>query len=149
MTDAGDDAEVALAEHGAAFAEQLLAALPDWSARVVGRFDPALETRGRRAGAAAAAELGPVLRELLTADVDRQWANPLTVLRGAVPWPTAVLREAGVPPVRRDPVDEANEPDDVYGLSPMRFADLDESLHEPGIVWGALKARAHLRRHAS
>lgn len=144
-----DDADVALAAHGTAFAEQLLAALPTWSARAVAWFDPSLEDQGRRAGERAAAELGPALRALLAADVDEQRANPLTVLRRAVRWPTEVLRAAGVAPVRRDPVDEANEPDDVYGLSPMRFADIDESLHEPGIVWGALKARAHLRRHAS
>ena len=31
------------------------------------------------------------------------------------------------------------------GLVPGR--PIDEALHEPGIVWGALKARAHLRRH--
>ena len=144
-----DDPDAALAEHGAALADLLIAALPGWSARAVARFDPALEPAGRRAGEQAAAELRPVLRQLLSADVDDQRVNPLALVRRAVRWPTEVLRSAGIPPVRRDPVDEANAPDDVYGLAPMRFADIDESLHEAGLVWGALKARAHLRRHAT
>jgi hypothetical protein len=45
------------------------------------------------------------------------------------------------------PEDEAPPPDDRYDLTPRTFADVDPSLHELGIVWGAVKARAHLRRH--
>jgi hypothetical protein len=29
----------------------------------------------------------------------------------------------------------------------MTWRDVDESLHEPGIIWGALKARASMARH--
>jgi hypothetical protein len=147
MTEAQREAEAALAEHGAALAEAITAVLPAWSARAVAGFRPDLEAQGEAAGHAAAAELGPKLRALLAADVDEQRANPLAVARAAVAWPTSVLREAGVAPVHRDEHQRTHFPDDDYGLTPMAFADLDPSLHEPGILWGAIKARTHLLRH--
>jgi hypothetical protein len=113
----------------------------------VGRFRPDLADAGQAAGREAAAELGPRLRALLAADVDEQRANPLAVARAAVTWPTEVLRAAGEPPVRRDDHQRTHFPDDDYDLTPMTFADLDPSLHEPGILWGAIKARTHLLRH--
>ena len=139
--------EQALAEHGAALAEAIVAALPGWSGRAVARFRPDLADAGEVAGREASAELGPRLRALLAADVDEQRANPLAVARAAVAWPTAVLREAGVAPVPRDDHERTHFPDDDYGLTPMTFAELDPSLHEPGILWGAIKARTHLLRH--
>jgi hypothetical protein len=57
-----------------------------------------------------------------------------------------VLVEAGVAPVRRDPHAERLFPDDVYDLAPAAFADLDPSVHEPGLVWGAAKAHVVLAR---
>ena len=68
------------------------------------------------------------------------------MVRRAVVYPTAVLRGAGVPPVVRDADAEARFPDDDYDLTPAAFADLDPSLHEPGLVWGAAKAHVHLAR---
>jgi hypothetical protein len=139
--------EAALAEHGAALAEAIVDALPGWSARAVSRFRPDLAETGERAGREAATALGPRLRALLAADVDEQRMNPLAIAREAVAWPTAVLREAGVPAVHRDDHERTHFPDDAYGLVPMSFADLDPALHEPGILWGAIKARTHLVRH--
>ncbi|MCU1487314.1 MAG: hypothetical protein JWN67_4060 [Actinomycetia bacterium] len=139
--------EQALAEHGAALAEAIVAALPGWSARSVARFRPDLASEGELAGREAAGELGPRLRALLAADVDEQRANPLAVARAAVAWPTAVLREAGESPVHRDEHQRTHFPDDDYDLTPMTFAELDPSLQEPGILWGAIKARTHLLRH--
>jgi hypothetical protein len=147
VSDEQREAETALAEHGAALADAIVAVLPAWSAQAVARFRPDLADRGEAAGRDAAAALGPRLRALLAADVDEQRANPLAVTRAAVAWPTGVLREAGVPPVRRDDHQRAHFPDDDYALTPMAFADLDPSLHEPGILWGAIKARTHLLRH--
>jgi hypothetical protein len=147
VTEAQHEAEQALAEHGAALAEAIVDALPGWSARAVARFRPDLAVAGEAAGREAAAVLGPRLRALLAADVDEQRANPLAVARAAVRWPTEVLRAGGVPPVRRDDHQRAHFPDDDYDLVPMTFADLDPSLQEPGIVWGAVKARTHLLRH--
>jgi putative CocE/NonD family hydrolase len=37
-------------------------------------------------------------------------------------------------------------PDDAYDLGPASFADIDPSLHEPGLMWGAAKAHVHLAR---
>jgi hypothetical protein len=149
------DPDAALAEQGAALADAIVTALPGWSTRVVehllvahrGAADPDLLERATRAGREAAETVGPPLRTLLAADVDQQHTNPLSVVRDAVRWPAEVLRDAGVPPVVRDEHDERHFPDDVYGLTPMTFADIDPALHDLGIVWGAWKARAHLVRH--
>lgn len=132
-----------------------MASLPGWSARVVserltaerGSADPAIVDRARAAGASAAETLGPDLRALVAADVDEQRENPMAVVRRAVGWPTAVLEEAGATPVERDDYARRHFPADVYGITPTGFADLDPDLGELGLVWGALKARAHLARH--
>jgi len=87
------------------------------------------------------------VRALLAADIDDQRSTPLTLLRSAVRYPTEVLRAAGVPAVERDPIQARLLPDDLYDLSPARFADVDPALAEPGMVWGAAKAFAHRRRH--
>lgn len=147
--DSGD-----LATTGARLADEVAAALPGWVVRSVERIAGAhlgavpgdVRAAAADAGQRAAAEVGAELRELLAADVDAQWTNPLTVVRGAARHPTAVLRQAGVPPVVRDEVDERLFPHDDYDLVPRSFADLDPALHELGIVWGACKARAHLDR---
>ena len=99
------------------------------------------------AGLRASVEVGAELRRLLAADIGEQWTNPLTVLRGAVRFPTEVLRRAGVPPLVRDDFDERHFPDDDYGLAPLTFADIDPSLADLGLAWGAAKARLHLMRH--
>lgn len=145
-----DVADAALAEHGKALADAVERLLPAWSARVVvERGGPGLRHLGEVAGREAAAGLVPELRALLAADVDAQRANPLAVLRRAVAWPAAVLADAGVPTPVRDRHDREHFPDDDYGLTPMTWADVDPELHDLGILWGALKARAHLVRHAA
>jgi hypothetical protein len=63
-----------------------------------------------------------------------------------VKYPTAVLRQAGVPPVDRDRFRQEAFPDDFYDLSPASWSDIDPSLTEPGINWGAAKAFEHRRR---
>ncbi len=144
-----------LADAGGALADAVLAALPAWAERSVrdllvawqGSADPGLVARAGEEGLRAAAEVGPELRRLLAEDVDRQWANPLAVVRRAVAFPAAVLRDAGVPAVVRDEYDEAHFPEDVYGLTPRTFTDLDPSLREVALVWGAAKARASMVRH--
>lgn len=86
------------------------------------------------------------LRETLEIDVDAQRVNPLQTLREAVQFPTGVLRDAGVPVASRDEFDEKINPDDVYAIGPAHWNDVDESLTEPGIVWGAAKASTVLQR---
>lgn len=101
------------------------------------------------AGDAARRDVHERLMSLLELDVDAQRGNPLDVLRSAVVHPTEVLHELGARPIRRDEFAERVFPDDVYGLSPAAFADVDESLVEPGIIWGAWKAKTVLERRRS
>ena len=130
-------------------------ALPGWVERSVerilvawrGETDSGAMARARAEGQRAAREIGGEVRDLLARDIDEQRNTPLTLLRQAVRYPTAVLREAGVPPVERDRFDEHHFPGDDYGLTPMSFADIDPALQDPGLVWGAMKARAHRERH--
>ncbi len=145
----------AIEPHATALARAVEVALPGWVERCVrarldgspGAGDEATLAAAAEAGRRAAAEVGEDVRRLLAADVDDQRTTPLALLRGAVRYPTEVLAAAGVPPVARDREQERLFPEDVYDLSPASFADVDPSLHEPGIVWGAAKAFIHRRRH--
>lgn len=151
-----DDADdlAALARHAAALADGIERALPGWCERSVARLAAAwqpglaaaLAEPAAEAGRRAAAEIGPEVRSLLALDVDDQAANPLALVRRAVVHPTAILEAAGVPPIERDEFAERAFPDDRYGLSPASFAELDESLRELGLIWGAAKAHVVLAR---
>lgn len=152
-----DDA-AALARYAAALIDAVEAAVPDWIVRIVAERwrawagedpPPALLTAAASAGARARSEVVPALRELLGTDVDEQRTNPLAVIRRASAHATGVLAAAGVPAVRRDADAERLFPDDVYDLTPGSFADLDPSVHEPGLVWGAAKAHIVLARRRS
>jgi hypothetical protein len=149
-----DGAEPALESAALSLADAAEAALPGWVERQVERLmlawkgevpDVAREA-ARAAGRQAQEEIGGRLRTLLALDVDQQRTNPLSVLRGAVAYPAAVLRAAGVPEVVRDPFKEQAFPADVYDLVPATWTDIDPSVHEPGVVWSAWKAGEHLRR---
>jgi len=149
------EADANLLEHGRALAGAIEAALPRWVVRAVearwrdwkGTGLPAdLHEAARVAGQRAAADVGASVRALLDQDVDAQRANPLAIVRRAVAYPTEVLRATAMPPVVRDEFDERAFPEDVYALTPATFADVDASLHEVGLAWGAAKAHAHLVR---
>jgi hypothetical protein len=141
--------------------DELAAALDDavgpWVERGVvrvitaarGEVPPAVRDAAHAAGERAQAEVGAELRALLALDVDQQGTNPLAILRAAVRYPTAVLRDAGVPPVRRDEFKVHAFPDDVYDLAPATWKDVDESLQELGLIWGAWKAKTVLDRRRS
>lgn len=146
--------EAALERYADELAEGLVAQLAGWTVRsvahvceLVGRpFDDELRSAATRAGERCRDEVGPALRQLLRTDVDQQRTSPLALLRSAVVHPTGVLEAAGVAPLPRDEFDARAFPDDVYGLSPVSFADVDPSLTEPGLRWGAAKAHVHLAR---
>jgi hypothetical protein len=129
-------------------------ALPGWVIGCVerimrawaGEVPPDVAGAARRAGHQARQETGAAVRALLAADIDDQRTTPLTLLRQAVRYPTAVLRHAGVPPVDRDRFRQDAFPGDVYDLSPASWSDIDPRLTEPGIKWGAAKAFEHKRR---
>jgi hypothetical protein len=114
-----------------------------------GACPPDLLDAARRSASQVAPGVSQQLQQLLTTDVDDQRRNPLGVLRDAVVHATRVLAQAGVPPVRRDAFAEEAFPDDCYDLSPATWSDVDASLHEPGIVWGAWKAKVVLDRRRS
>lgn len=143
----------------AGYADDLLAAvevaLPTWVQRQVadrwsafhgGEPSPEVLDAARDAATAAVDDVVPALRELLARDVAEQTTNPLALIRRAVVHPTRALASAGVPPVARDPHAERLFPDDTYDLTPGAFADLDPTVHEPGLHWGAAKAHVILRR---
>lgn len=95
----------------------------------------------------AASETVGELHALLSVDIGAQRIGPLEILRRSVRGaPTAILASIGAAPVERDDFAQSNFPDDVFGLTPASFGDVDPALHEPGLVWGAAKAHVHLRR---
>jgi len=123
--------------------DRVEARMEQWS----GSVPPEVRDQAEEAGIEAAKVVGPNVRTLLGTDVDHQGANPLALVRAlAVPFPTRVLQQAGVPPVVRDGFAERTFPDDPYDLSPASFGDLHPSLQEPGLAWGAAKAYVVLAR---
>jgi hypothetical protein len=86
------------------------------------------------------------LRELLELDAEQQRTNPLAVLRVATAPLGRFLASVGASPVERDEFDQRSFPDDVYGLAPATWADIDTALLEPGIEWGAWKAATIIGR---
>jgi hypothetical protein len=93
-----------------------------------------------------AAETERTFRAFLALDVDDQRSNPLAVLRDAVRRPTEVLRSLGVAPVERGEFEQRVAPADIYDLAPATWRDVDESLHEPGLMWGVWKAATVISR---
>ena len=146
------DPEGQLRDYAEALAAGVERALPVWVVRSVervmtGELVGTVRTAARDAAAQATAEVGGAVRRLLETDLDQQTTTPLALLRGAVRYPTDVLRQAGVPRVQRDRFAEETFPDDIYDLTPASFADLDPELAGPGLAWGAAKAFVHKRRH--
>ncbi|MHB1536311.1 MAG: hypothetical protein ACYC1D_17220 [Acidimicrobiales bacterium] len=113
-----------------------------------GEIPPEVASAAVAAGEQARRHTVTTLAALLDQDVDDQRQTPLTLLRAAVRYPTAVLADAGVPPVERDAFAVRAFPQDLYDLSPASYADIDPALVGPGLAWGAAKAMAHRRRHA-
>ena len=71
-------------------------------------------------------------------------------VRTAYREPTAILRAAGVPPVRRDEFEERTLPDDRYGLAVRSLGDLgDEDLAPLLLAWGIGKATVVRARRAA
>lgn len=146
--------EAAFRRYSDELAEAVPPALHRWVQRSVRRIaveagttpDESLERAAADAANLCADEVGRRVADLLARDLDEQRSTPLSLLRSATRYPTEVLRRAGVPTPERDSFDAAAFPEDLYGLTPASFADLDDSLHEPGLRWGAAKAHVHLAR---
>lgn len=148
--------EAMFREMSDALASQIEAKLVAWTirnieVRAVGAglvFGPSELDRATIAGERCKEETGSRLRDLLGADIDDQWSTPLGLLRDATSYATGVLAAIGVPEVIRDEFERRRFPLDIYGLAPASLADIDESLAEPGMIWGAAKAHIHRRRHS-
>src|SRR4051794_20883982 len=94
VADAHADDPAAMArldELAAELADGIEAALPRWVVGSVeglsrawqGTVPAEVAVAAADAGAAARDDVGPAVRALLATDVDRQWTNPLALLRGA------------------------------------------------------------------
>ena len=142
-----EDPERALAEKADALADAIDAVVGRWLIDlVVTRAGEAARPAADAMAAEVRATVVPEVRTLLGTDIDQQATTPLALLRSAVGPATALLAEQGVPAADRDEFAERAFPEDVYGLSPAAFEDVDESLRSPGIEWGAAKAFVHLQR---
>ncbi len=133
-------------EYAAVLLDAVDTVVVDWVERCVASRATGLHDAARLAGETARAEIVDELRELFDTDIDEQRANPLAVMRRGVRFPAAVLTAAGVAPVVRPEFERNAFPDDIYGLSPATWTDVDESLREPGLIWGVSKAKEHLDR---
>ena len=140
-----------LEAHAVALADAIDAVLPGWVERCVrsrlGAPPRHVVVAAREAGEQARREVGGAVRDLVLRDVDDQRGNPLALLRAAVRYPTQVLHDAGAPVVERDKFSRERFPDDVYDLTPANWSDIDPSLADLGIAWGAAKAFVHKERH--
>jgi hypothetical protein len=147
--------EASLESYAQALADGIEAALPTWVVSSVekvmvawaGEVPAGVAEVAEAVAQRARAEVGPAVRDLLSRDVDEQHTTPLALLRGAVVYPTEILRALGVPAVPRDSFTVAAFPEDDYDLSPASLADIDPALAELGICWGAAKAFEHRHRH--
>jgi hypothetical protein len=136
-----------LDEYATEFVAVAALVVPEWIERCVSHFGAPIDDSARTAARAAGDEVVRRLSALLALDVEAQPTTPLSILRDATRHATGVLAAAGVAPVRRDEMRARSFPDDVYDLAPATWSDVDERLHEPGLVWGASKARAVIDRH--
>ena len=153
MTDRTD--EERFAEHGRQLAAAIDAVIEPWVTRCVTETCAAagipVDDRVRDAASDAARrcrrEVAAEMAALVAADVDAQTVTPLQVLRTSVRFPTEALVDLGVEPPRSVDFDRRAFPEDIYGLGPAGFSDVDPSLRDPGLAWGAAKAHVHRRRH--
>lgn len=151
----GEETPASLEYYAEALADGIEAALPTWVVTSVervmtawaGHVPPDVALAAEVAAEDARRDSGSEVRALLGLDIDDQWTTPLALIRSAVRYPTAVLRQAGVPGVERDRFVESTFPDDIYGLTPSSLTDIDPALAELGIRWGAAKAFEHKRHH--
>jgi hypothetical protein len=132
--------------HGLALVDAVDVAIEEWVVAAVRARAHGLDEQAADAAARCRHDIVPRLRALVVLDLDSQPTTPLEILRNAGSYPTAVLAAAGVAPIRRDDFDERRDPDDVYGVAPVAFADLGAAVGAAGIVWGAAKAHVHLAR---
>jgi hypothetical protein len=140
--------EERFAEISTALVDAVERVVPGWIERLVvervqawsGHVGPEVVATAAVAGSAACVDVVPRLRTLVETDLDHQRTNPLSLLRDSTRFAHAVLADLGVPAVHRDQFATRSFPDDDYGLVPASWDEVDPSLHEIGLTWGAAKA---------
>lgn len=150
MEEASARIVTAVDELGAAWVERIVEAVVDVWARLDDAARERAQAQARDAGVRAANRVATDLRTLFALDPAEQRTTPLELVRTLRSEATAVLRDAGVPPVERDEFEIRAFPDDVYGIVPRSLADLDptnEDLAPTLLAWGVgkssvLRARA-------
>lgn len=115
-----------------------------WWLRCLSRFGVGADEATLARFGGAAVQLAEELAALLALPPEAQPDTPLQVLRRSVSVPTAELDRAGAEAPPRDAFDRRAFPLDRFALTPSSFADVDPSLVEPGLTWGAAKAYLHL-----
>ena len=141
------DDEARLAEIAAELAALLHEQVPGWMRRRARSILPGIDPARLETTLADTMEaLGPELERILAADVDAGVGTPLAAIRAATGGVTRLLLDCGAVASDRDAFDVRAFPDDLFGLGPASFADIDQGLHEPGLRWGAARAHVHLRR---
>jgi hypothetical protein len=141
------DDEARLAEIAGELAALLERLVPEWLRRCASTVVPDLAPVVLETTIAETMDtLVPELHRVLSADVDAGAGSPLAAIRAATGGVTRLLVDRGAVPPSRDEFDVRAFPDDLFGFGPAAFADIDPTLHEPGLVWGAARAHVHLRR---
>lgn len=104
-------------------------------------YDAVLRS-ARAAGAAGAARVHDALEELFATDPAVQRSTPLEILRSLRREATAVLADAGIPSIERDPFEARAFPDDIYGIVLLSANELgDDELGAALVAWGLGKSR--------
>jgi hypothetical protein len=147
--DAVPDDAAQLARYSAELADAIDVAVVPWLVECVATRTPGHEQEAGVAAEAARREVVPLIRDLLATDIDAQRATPLQLLRRGTAPVTRMLADAGAIQPVRDEVSRRLDPDDLYDLGPVAYADLGPEVAEAGLVWGAAKAHVHLRRRRS
>ncbi len=161
--DDGSDVERTYSEQSAFLVVYATIATPDWVSRCVesqllhaqtcdGRIRPFCDDfwegvlrRGQEEGFAASRYVARELRMLVSNNVDTGHITPLSIVRGAVTYPTLVLLEAGINPVRQSLLTTTvAQVEDPYGLSPATLATLHPLL--PEVAWRWEVARSAVLR---
>ncbi len=151
---AGAADERRLAEIAGELADRVEEVVPGWIERLVldrvrdwsGHVSAEVAAEAVVAAEAARADAVPRMRALLGTDIDQQRGNPLEVLRSTTRHAHDALARIGVPSVVRDDFSHRSFPGDAYDLMPATWSDVDPSLHELGLTWGAAKAYVHKAR---
>jgi hypothetical protein len=141
------DDEARLAEIASALEVGLVQTIPGWLRRSALTVRPSIDAAALDASIVdTMAALEPELHRILVADVDAGAGSPLAAIRAATGAVTQLLLDDGALVPTRDEFAERSFPGDLFSFGPAAFAEIDEALHEPGLVWGAARAHVHLRR---